>query len=350
MLGSNTALSQSTKETENNSSDRNLQSLRGPERNDASISMKLEESGDVSGVKLRCDEEVVGESPKTHTDVPVNATAEGSTKENSDATTIVVPTATGSADNSNKLSFTVVGLNPSLPLPEDDNPSVFVDANFRVMYKEYNLRRSKTFITAVKPEKQKPNCTPAVSVEEARKSSPEKRQRSAEDSAEDQAAKRLKVDEDVTDVEMKVFHEPKVLSQVEAKKSTIPVKISPTKGIRGRKPSFSQSKKSHKRRRIPATREAMDMAICVLCSRRDSSGNLGFLYGPYKPLPPEKPQSPDASATVAEEERVVDCSLWVHEDCAVWAPGVCLVKGKLLGLFEAVADGKALVGACNSVL
>lgn len=215
-----------------------------------------------------------------------------------------------------------------------DQPGVFVDANYHVMYKEYNLRRTRTFLTAIKPGTSK-----AVAESEQTKNLPEKRERSEDDSVDATvAAKRLKTDAaDVVSVEVGKTGKPEA-----------PVKTSPHMSGRGRKPSLSKSQRRRKRvcRVGRGGNENGTEKLCCLCSRKDSASQLGFLYGPYKPI------SVDSSATggaLVEGEGNVDApppsaSLWVHEDCSVWAPGVCIARGKLLGLHEAVEDGQALVG------
>jgi len=75
---------------------------------------------------------------------------------------------------------------------------------------------------------------------------------------------------------------------------------------------------------------------------------LGFLYGPYRSKsddhlsvgskrthPHENSDDEGSSSDVVE--------FWVHEGCACWAPGVCLVGSELLGLAEAVNNAKDVV-------
>ena len=88
--------------------------------------------------------------------------------------------------------------------------------------------------------------------------------------------------------------------------------------------------------------------VCAFCHQKDGAMNLGFLYGPYKfnSVPPDlcNLENTDRSKDVIENNAVKRPSeLWVHEDCAVWAPGVCLVGGQLIGLKEAAADGDKMV-------
>lgn len=88
--------------------------------------------------------------------------------------------------------------------------------------------------------------------------------------------------------------------------------------------------------------------VCAFCHQKDGAMNLGFLYGPYKfnSVPPDlcNLENTDRSKDGIENNAVKRPSeLWVHEDCAVWAPGVCLVGGQLIGLKEAAADGDKMV-------
>lgn len=232
------------------------------------------------------------------------------------------------------------------PAGEDGKSGVFVDANFHVLYKEYNLRRSKTFLTDVKPPDK------VITEElEARKGMGEKREGSFEEVSE---AKRFKTSGDVARLEKEgqvgedgTLAATTAASAGELKKPRI---SSPTK--RGRKPSLSQSKKLHRQKQAAGLNEkqrSMHSALCCLCHRKDSASNLGFLYGPYKPIMEEdREKSHGGGSAVGAEVQagggVADQLAWVHEDCAVWTPGVCLVKGKLLGLHEAIADSRALVG------
>jgi hypothetical protein len=241
-------------------------------------------------------------------------------------------------------------LTPGILPPDFDDgnekPSVLVDANYHVLYKEYNLRRSKTFMTALKPPKkhQKETDESAAADTEPAKSIVEKRERSVDDSGRDTvAAKRLKIDEEVAE-------------KKEGKDLVSPTsKTSPPK--RGRKTSLSQqSKKSRGKKQAcmggsKGAGESDTEVLCGLCLRKDGACNLGFLFGPYKPVTTgdkDKLKSPsteaDGVAVDGEADAAASSPLWVHEDCAVWAPGVCLVRGKLLGLHEAVEDGKNLVG------
>ena len=232
----------------------------------------------------------------------------------------------------------VPSASPAFNLPGEDSASnVFVDADFHVLYKEYNLRRSKTFLTTVEPPSKK------LKSEDNDKELPEKRPRSQEDLGE-QTAKKLKISEASAEPENR---EPeKTKTPIEAKQSQ--AKTSPGKSGRSRKTSLSQSKRSYKKKRVldASGADGKPNKLCGLCTRIGSVNNLGFLYGPYKPVVTNQDNEEGK-----EKQEVEETSLWVHEDCAVWAPGVCIVKGKLLGLHEAVADAKQLVGThldCHS--
>lgn len=87
---------------------------------------------------------------------------------------------------------------------------------------------------------------------------------------------------------------------------------------------------------------------CCLCSRGSSQDHLGFLYGPYKSQTDDclsvgsKRTRDDADNESSDEKQVVP-ELWVHEGCACWSPGVCLVGSELHGLAEAVKNAKDMV-------
>lgn len=87
---------------------------------------------------------------------------------------------------------------------------------------------------------------------------------------------------------------------------------------------------------------------CCLCSRGSSQDQLGFLYGPYKSLTDDtllvgsKRTHDDAD----DESSNTEPELWVHEGCACWAPGVCLVGSELRGLAEAVKNARDMVHMC----
>ena len=300
---------------------------------------------------------------KETTCVSSSATEKGDTVEKTDES------AVETKDSKNANSFTsnhrLSAENQSLASSEDpeapqvsldDETGVFVDANYHVMYKEYNLRRSKTFLTTVGKEDTG-----------TAKDTPEKRQRSPTGSDGEQAAmKKFKSDKDMI-VEKKPIVTKEALvdenNKVNREKtSEDKAKTSTPKTGKIRKPSLSQSKKSHRKKQAAVRASGTDPSqeevemVCCLCSRKDSYKNLGFLYGPYKPTPTneDRLKSPDTTTVTAgggeEGGGGTDAvSLWVHDECAVWAPGVCIVKGKLLGLHEAADDGKKLVSVCTCV-
>ena len=79
--------------------------------------------------------------------------------------------------------------------------------------------------------------------------------------------------------------------------------------------------------------------ICSLCKLKGGISNLGFLFGPYF-YHPDTESSADSSTTSSNVE------VWLHEDCAVWAAGICLVGRELKGLTEALADASKMVNCC----
>lgn len=243
---------------------------------------------------------------------------------------------------------------PSVPASESEStgvPAVFVDANYHIMFKEYNLRKSRSLTNSPRPvEKKKLKLD---SNNKSTTTAPDKRQRS-DDSTDDQAAaKRTKVEEGLVRDVIKIEPQEENEREKDKERSGCSTKSSPIK----RKPSLSKSFRSRKKQKAGATKKTESnkasgggLVLCALCLRRDSESNLGFLYGPYKPQVDEEELRKDESKNHAggggggsdgDENKM--SSLWVHEDCAVWAPGVCLVGGKLLGLHDAVADGVKLV-------
>ena len=234
----------------------------------------------------------------------------------------------------------------------ESEPGVFVDANFRVMFKEYNLRRSRSQMNTLlnsPAKKMKIDTSEAIGnlVKPENSISLNKRQRSPENTMEDQTAKKLKFEN------IEAISKPIEVKQMVDASSP---KTSPRKSGRGRKSSLSQTKASRKKQQIGAVQKTASaerlgdkMIVCAFCSKGDSSNNLGFLYGPYKPPVTAKHENESSGNTQSTGPDGVDkpvienATLWVHEDCAVWSPGVCIVNGKLLGLHEAAADGEKLV-------
>ena len=79
--------------------------------------------------------------------------------------------------------------------------------------------------------------------------------------------------------------------------------------------------------------------LCSLCKQKGGVLNLGFLFGPYH-YQPEVECNNDSVTTTSSSGGV---EAWLHEDCCVWAPGVCLVGRQLQGLKEALTDASKMV-------
>ncbi len=93
------------------------------------------------------------------------------------------------------------------------------------------------------------------------------------------------------------------------------------------------SSRSKKKVGVPsALTHSSFTAVCCLCHKKDSELNLGFLFGPYKCTTDNAPSCTGSSSNI-----------WIHEGCAVWTPGVCLVGPQLIGLQEAISDAEKLV-------
>ncbi|CAG5114814.1 unnamed protein product [Candidula unifasciata] len=131
--------------------------------------------------------------------------------------------------------------------------------------------------------------------------------------------------------------------------------------------------------------------VCAFCGHQSSYGFLGDLYGPYfkesevprvemiaaeeskrtepgrdqrisdslgaklskETSPPDKRSSRKGKSPLqlrsSEPSPVPPEEVWVHEACAMWAPGVYLIDNKLFGLDEAVRDAEETVcSACKS--
>ena len=124
------------------------------------------------------------------------------------------------------------------------------------------------------------------------------------------------------------------------KKETFQVTITKKKALECEKgvPLKEKNKQTNKSKRgqLPTGRlqsksvstQGRPLMLCALCKQRGGAASLGFLFGPYRIQPDEDSNSTD---------------IWVHEDCCVWAPGVCLVGRELKGLKEAVTDAGNMV-------
>ena len=89
-----------------------------------------------------------------------------------------------------------------------------------------------------------------------------------------------------------------------------------------------------------------DNPLCSFCQQPENINSLGYLYGPYKLHYNQSEFTvKDRNTTSFMESNLnnQERELWVHEDCAIWAPGVYLAGTKLIGLREAVSDGKSIV-------
>lgn len=59
------------------------------------------------------------------------------------------------------------------------------------------------------------------------------------------------------------------------------------------------------------------------------------------PLPSTPVPEISAANLVCDEKEKME--VWFHESCVIWAPGVCLVPPRLVGLDEAIADSHQAV-------
>ena len=108
---------------------------------------------------------------------------------------------------------------------------------------------------------------------------------------------------------------------------------------KSRRKSVSRSKKKVSASKF-TTRSSIT-TVCCLCHKKDSELNLGFLFGPYTC----KLKTATSPSDGAENNGLMSTSnsLWIHEECAVWTPGVCLVGSQLIGFQEAISDAEKMV-------
>lgn len=122
--------------------------------------------------------------------------------------------------------------------------------------------------------------------------------------------------------------------------------------VQGRKPTRKGAKDQKE------SKQHQDIIVCALCKLPRYAFDLGFLFGPYRyrqktTSPTQEPPNSDIGGEIEHQGQhevktasdLVPVELWVHEECAVWAPGVCLVGRDLKGLLEATSDGEKMVSA-----
>ena len=243
--------------------------------------------------------------------------------------------------------------------------------NAGLLMKEYNLRQNRgTSSPSGSPEKSKEaattkaNSSPEKSKETKRKRPLESEMPPESKKAKLSVAKPPSLSRGNSDVVSEVCRDSTLLSSITAEdRVALPPDGSPSKHDRSkpsmrRKASLQRKKsQSQKRPQLDGLQAASsigkktDILLCAFCHQRDGAVNLGFLYGPYRSTPTSDnvSQVQDAQSnkdTGKREEEDHHNELWVHEDCAVWAPGVCLVGGQLIGLKEAATDGDKMVCTC----
>ena len=223
--------------------------------------------------------------------------------------------------------------------------------NADLMFKEYNLRptRGASLVQGSPPKKLKGST--GVKNAERNKSSKHERSQEAEqppevkrarlhetngsDEVSQELSKLLSTSDDSQPEPMAVSDENQTDQQQDGKKGK-------TKSFQRRKVSVQRRKSQSHKRPQPVVQEGISSGnkaedlLCAFCHQRDGAMNLGFLYGPYKFNHSNMDSGKDIIPNHPKE-------LWVHEDCAVWAPGVCIVGGQLIGLQEAAADGDKMV-------
>lgn len=160
-------------------------------------------------------------------------------------------------------------------------------------------------------------------------------------------------------------NEPNTLEESEKREEEKITDEKPTSKHAARRKKSSPAKRSRKRQQPAVSEQNKDenvgeALLCALCRHKANIANLGFLFGPYQQKEVsasgiEKGESADSSSTgnnvvnakltdsVSANQEASTVSFWVHEDCVVWAPGVCLVNNQLMGLEEAVKEAKTMV-------
>lgn len=109
------------------------------------------------------------------------------------------------------------------------------------------------------------------------------------------------------------------------------------------------------RLKIPATPDGqlLDDApyVCCFCLKKADSDNVGELYGPFfvQPSSPafslffdglsrSRVKPSGISNTVAESNSALFADVWFHANCALWAPGILLRNGEIIGLQEQLPE------------
>ena len=261
-----------------------------------------------------------------------------------------------------------------IPLPKSGAPNSaapqvgLMDLSYHGLYKEYNLRRSRSKTGSPRPggkvdstvvatgkRGRSDNNIESTSGEVAAKKmkidDEVKNPKVSEEAKLKKAEEAMEVEESLGDVEMRECEELQggvLLKQEAGNDPSEEVAATPRGSPLQPKLSVSRSRKKKK---VGAAKKTENLerasTVCALCMKRDSEVNLGFLFGPYK-LPQVKEVKKGEKLEGEEKVEASELggrksSLWVHESCAVWAPGVCLVGGELLGLHDAVNDGEKLV-------
>lgn len=86
--------------------------------------------------------------------------------------------------------------------------------------------------------------------------------------------------------------------------------------------------------------------VCVYCKYGPHKQNLGDLFGPYVVTTNNEEYKFHLMSPTRSKENVdfngmkkisdTDYEVWIHEDCAVWSPGVFIISAHLVGLEDSV--------------
>jgi len=78
--------------------------------------------------------------------------------------------------------------------------------------------------------------------------------------------------------------------------------------------------------------------LCTLCGKPSNIGNLDALFGPYQVKLTDKQENKDKNVSQKKKKKTSSSScnmtVWLHRDCAIWTPNICLTGQTLHGLCE----------------
>ena len=84
-----------------------------------------------------------------------------------------------------------------------------------------------------------------------------------------------------------------------------------------------------------------EASVCTLCSKPGNFASMDALFGPYR-LRIDK----DSNLASPDNSKVKETQclyVWLHRDCAIWTPSICLFGCNLIGLGSALNDAATTV-------